>query len=663
DAYDIDVASDGTVYVAEPYAHRVRKITPDGVILPVAGTGEQGFAGDGGPAEDAQLNYPFGVALDAAGNLYIADYGNHRIRVVTPDGVIQTFAGNKYEGYWGDGGPALQARLKDPVGVAVDAAGRVYIADKGNGRIRRVGPDGVIRTFAGCGDKYWGGCGREGDPIYQAEFGLPRGMTEDAAGNLYVADEANHRVWKIGPDGRVTAVAGNGESSFSGDGGPATEARLSFPADVAIDRAGNLYIADQKNHRIRRVLPDGTIETVAGNGTVGSGGDGGPAAEAQLTNPEGVAVDAAGNVYIADTVNHKIRKVTPDGIITTIAGTGEVGWAGDGGPATEAQLAVPKGIVVTDDGTVYVADFTAHRVRKITPDGQIETVSLGRAPTGVTLDAAGNLYISYKVGHEIRVISAEGGEQKLDIRNSFGNEAWISPDSLHVTADGRLLFAEGSVLWVAVRSPAALPRPHPVLGAVECAAYVGPRAIAPGLVVTLWGRGLGPQIGVAAPVTDGKLPTELAGTRVFFDGIAAPLLWVRSGQVNAVAPFALRPGTLVEVEVEYRGERSAPLLVPVVDAVPAIFRGAILRQDYSQPDYGNRVRPGEVIMIWATGLGPVTPEIEDGRIQTDVLPRPVLPITATIGGRPAQVLYAGGAPGFVAGAFQVNVVVPAGMEV
>ncbi len=662
DAYDIDVAPDGTIYIAEPYTHRVRKITPDGTILRVAGAGEQGFAGDGGPATEAQLNFPFGVKLDRAGNLLVADYGNNRVRMVTPDGIIRTFAGSKYEGYWGDGGPAVQARLNGPVGLAIDAAGNVYIADSGNGRIRRVGPDGVIRTFAGCGDKWSGGCAGDGGPVFQAQFSDPRGIAEDAAGNLYVADELNHRIRRISPDGMVTTVAGNGESWYSGDGGPATEARLSFPADVAVDRAGNLYIADSGNHRVRRVLPDGTIETVAGNGAVGSGGDGGPATEAQLTHPEGVAVDAAGNLYIADTVNHKIRKVTPDGIITTVAGTGEPGWAGDGGPATEAQLAVPKGITVAGDGTVYVADFTAHRVREITPDGMIQTVSLGRGPTDVALDPSGNLYISYWGKQEVRVIKTDGEEEKLDLRDRRGGARAPRANALHAAAGGRLLFADG-ILWTAARSPAALPPLHPVLSSITCAAYSAPRAIAPGLVVTLWGEAIGPETAVAAQAAGGKLPTELAGTRVFFDGIPAPLLWVSDRQVNAVAPWGLEPGTLVNVELEYRGERSPVLRVPVVEAVPAIFRGAILRQDYSVPGYGNRVRPGEVIMIWATGLGPVEPAVEDGRIQGDVLPKPVLPITATIGGRPAKVLYAGGAPGFVAGAFQVNVVVPSGVEV
>ncbi len=662
DAYDIDVAPDGTIYIAEPYAHRVRKITPDGVILPVAGTGEQGFTGDGGPASEAQLNLPFAVKLDGAGNLLVADYGNNRVRMITRDGIIQTFAGSEYEGYWGDGGPAVEARLEGPVGLAIDAAGNVYIADSGNARIRRVGPDGVIRTFAGCGGKGGGGCAGDGGPVSLAHFASPRGMAKDAAGNLYVADEQNHRVRRISRDGTVTTVAGNGESWFSGDGGPATEARLSFPADVAVDGAGNLYIADSGNHRVRRVLPDGTVETVAGNGAVGSGGDGGPAVEAQLTNPEGVAVDAAGNLYIADTGNHKIRKVTPDGIITTIAGTGQPGSDGDGGLATEAQLVAPKGITVAGDGTLYVADSGADRVRKITLDGTIQTVSLGTAPADVALDSLGNLYISYSAGREVRVIKAGGDERKLDFRDRLGDAVTVAPGSLQILSGGDFVFAERNALWIAARSPAALPLERPVLFSVGSAAYYAPRAVAPGLVVTLWGREIGPGVGVAAPVTEGKLPTELAETRVFFDGIPAPLLWVSDRQVNAVAPWGLEPGTLVEVELEYRGDRSPVLRVPVVEAVPAIFPGAILKQDYSVPSNVNPVRPGEVIMIWATGLGPIEPEVEDGRIQTDVLPRPVLPVTATIGGRPAQVLYAGGAPGFVAGAFQVNVVVPPGVE-
>ena len=326
-----------------------------------AGTGALGDFGDGGPATEAAFNRPSGVAVGAGGALYVADGLNHRLRRIAPDGTIETFAGTGASGYGGDGGPATQARLNWPNGVAVDTAGNVYVADYANNRIRRIAPDGTIGTFAGTGQPRSSG---DGGPAAQAGLNWPAGVAVDALGNVYVAEYVGNRIRRIRTDGTIETLAGTGLGGHSGDGGPATEAQIDSPLSVAVDIAGNVYIADQDNHRVRRIAPDGTIDTVAGTGSDGYGGDGGPATQALLNHPAGVAVDAAGRVYVADAGNDRLRRFLPGGIIETIAGAGgDGGFGGDGGPADLAQLDNPFGVAVDSSGNVYVADAGNQRIR------------------------------------------------------------------------------------------------------------------------------------------------------------------------------------------------------------------------------------------------------------------------------------------------------------
>src|SRR5438093_82347 len=286
---------------------------PGGAITTYAG---RGFSGDGGPAAAAQLNTPVGMALDPAGNLYIADITNNRIRKVTSGGTISTYAGSGSFGFSGDGGPATDAQLGVPVGVALDPAGNLYIADHDNGRIRKVTSGGTISTYAGSGSR---GLSGDGGPATAAQLYSPHGVALDTAGNLYIADSTSIR--NVTPGGTISTYAGTGTPGLSGPGGPATAAQLDVPVGVAVDPAGNLYIADSGSSRIRKVGPGGTISTYAGGGggTPGFLGDGGPATAAYLNNPVGVTLDPAGNLYIADTDNTRIRKVTPAVTISTYA--------------------------------------------------------------------------------------------------------------------------------------------------------------------------------------------------------------------------------------------------------------------------------------------------------------------------------------------------------
>ena len=331
------------------------------VIKTVAGDGTAGFSGDEAPATTASLgNNPWSAAVDAVGNLYIADTGNNRIRKVDTAGVIHTVAGNGIAGFGGDGGPATAANLDGPFGVAVDTAGNLYIADTNNNRIRKVDTKGMISTVAGSNTFGFGG---DGGPATAATLYAPESIALDLLGNLYIADWGNARVRVVNPAGLINTIAGNGGNGYNGDGQPATAARISARC-VAVDFAGNLYIADEESSRIRKVDREGMISTVVGDGVFAYSGDGGPAKEASLYSPYAVAVSKSGRIFIADFINNRVRVVDSDGVIHTIAGDGIAGFSGDGGDATAAELSSLTGIAIDADENVYVPDGT-HRIREI----------------------------------------------------------------------------------------------------------------------------------------------------------------------------------------------------------------------------------------------------------------------------------------------------------
>lgn len=438
---DVTLDAAGNLFIADTENHRIRKVDRAGTISTVAGNNitflDQGYSGDGGPATNAKLFRPRGLALDDAGNLFIADSDNDRIRKVDRSGAIMTIAGNGSYGFSGDGGPADEAAIAFPAGITVDGAGSLYIADRRNDRIRKVSPSGVIDTVAGKGHVISTSYGYSGDGGHanEARLNYPDGVAFDAPGNLYFADSGNNRIRKIDRRGIITTVAGNGLSGYSGDGGPAPRASLANPRDVAIDGAGNMYIADSGNNRIRKVDRAGKISTFAGTATGAYGGDGGPATQASLNFPSGVAADADGNVYISDTINSRIRKVDHFGVITTFAGVGVPSFFGDGGPATRAGLALPDGLAFDAAGNLYIADAFNNRIRKVDRSGTITTVA-GSGLTGgsyaslaggtysgdggpatqarlaepadVAADGAGNVYIADAGNNRIRRIDGRG---------------------------------------------------------------------------------------------------------------------------------------------------------------------------------------------------------------------------------------------------------------
>ena len=417
----VAVDSAGNLFIVDKDNRRIRMVDTSGVITTVAGNGSGWFSGDGGQATSAAIGTPQGVTLDAAGNLFIADQNWHRIRMVNTSGVITTVAGNGSGGFSGDGGPATSASLNNPFGVAVDSTGNVFIAEKGNHRIRKVNTSGVISTVAGSGSpRYWG----DGGPATLAWLGNndddPAGIALDSAGNLFIGSE--NRVRRMTTGGEITTVAGNGECDFGGDGGPAAAAPLCHPFGVAVDSVGNVFIAEQGNHCIRKVNTSGVITTVAGNGAVGFAGDGGPATSAMLSDPFGVAVDAAGNVFIADRDNSRIRKVDAIGVITTVAGNGTAGFSGDGNEATSAGLNWPEAVAVDPEGNLFIADTGNGRIRRVDTSGIITTVAGGGSagdgvpatlaylsgPRGVAVDSAWNVFIADRGSDRVRKVDANG---------------------------------------------------------------------------------------------------------------------------------------------------------------------------------------------------------------------------------------------------------------
>ena len=335
---------------------------PNDVIITVAGNGNSGFSGDGGPATNAGLFSPRGAALDGSGNLFIADRSNYRIRKVDINGVIVTVAGNGSTGYSGDGGPATNASLSDPARVAVDSFGNLFIADTNHSRIRKVDTNGIITTVAGNGISGYSG---DGGAATNASLNFPAGAAVDSFGNLFIADQLNNRIREVDTNGIITTVAGNGISGYSGDGGAATNADLDIPVSAAVDSFGNLFIAEPRYNHIRKVDTKGIISTLAGNGSFGYSGDGGSARYASFFYISGVAVDPSGNLFIADTDNFRIRRVDTNGIINTVAGKGTVGFSGDAGAATNAGIAYPNGVALDTVGNLFIADAGNNRVREV----------------------------------------------------------------------------------------------------------------------------------------------------------------------------------------------------------------------------------------------------------------------------------------------------------
>ncbi len=348
----IKVVVDGVEKEGPTFSYEITP-APTEAVSTLAGSGIEGDADGAGTA--AQFNFPQGVAVDVDGNVYVADRNNNKIRKITPAGVVSTLAGSGTEG--DAEGSGIDAQFSRPAGVAVDVDGNVYVADSGNDKIKKITPAGVVTALAGSNTT-----GAADGSGTTAQFHFPVGVGVGVDGNVYVADYNNHKIRKITSDGTVSTLAGSG--TFGDTDGSGTAAQFDGPEGVTVDVDGNVYVADRENRKIRKITPDGVVSTLAGSGEFGDVDGSGTAAK--FNGPGGVAVDANGNVYVADELNHKIRKITPDGVVTTLAGSGTEGDAEGSGSA--AQFNRPEGVAVDASGNVYVSDRGNHKIRKITQD-------------------------------------------------------------------------------------------------------------------------------------------------------------------------------------------------------------------------------------------------------------------------------------------------------
>ena len=469
--------SEGNLYIADRENHRVRKVDPKGYISTFAGIGEAGFSGDEGPAVKARLNLPSGVVVDKKGNLYISDRSNDRIRVVDKKGVIRTYAGSGVAGFQGDAGPALKAQLDKPFGIALDETKNLYIADRNNNRVRKVSPDGIITTVAGDGGFFFMG---DNGPAYRASVAAPTGVALDSKGNLYIADRNNNRVRVVDRMGMIRTVVGTGQQDYNGDSEVARETNLYLPFGLTVDSNDNLLVIDRSHYRIRRIDPkSGQVETVAGNGVKLFAGDGGPATGATLSFPHGMSVDKKDNLIFSDKGHFRIRKITPDGIINTIGGNGLRGNVGDNIPALEANFYNVTTIVQNPKGDMFMASPSGFvsLIRRFDSKGIIHDfidtatpkyreaisnskykglVQKGAVATitqfsDIVFDPNGNLFTSDRLNHQIRKIDTEGNVSTIagtGDSDHYGDNgpaleaAFRDPNALASDSEGNIYIAD-----------------------------------------------------------------------------------------------------------------------------------------------------------------------------------------------------------------------------
>ena len=673
----------GAVYFADASNQRVRKVA-NGVITTVAGTGIR----DNGPATSAFLNFPEGIAMDGSGKILVADTGNAEVRRFQAGGNISSLG-------------QLQGGV--PYGAAADKAGNFYVTDEEPGssgelpHILKMEPDGTTSIVAGNAPDGFAG---DGGPATLAALNTPQGIALDAAGNIYVADYGNNRVRRIDTSGTIETIAGNGKFQFSGDNGLATAAGID-PFDLALDSAGDILVVDQFNNRIRKIAPAGTITTVVGTGLAGYSGDGGPAAEAQLNLPTGIALDGAGNMYIADSGNSVVRRVTPAGLITTIAGNGTLTPStGDGGPAAAAQLN-PFSIAVDAAGKVYVTDLFNDHVRLLTPqtvkaasmsmvsgNGQSATVETGLAQPLVLkiADSTGagvpGVVVTFAVSPEGAATVAPSPAITL---NDGTVAAMVTlgsnPGAVTITA---LSYGVANVVF----SLTALASNSPAIaaGGITSAGLSNPqvKVLSPGAIVTVFGTNFAPA-GTAeqAGLVNGRLPTNLSGVCVEFATVRAPIFAVYPGQVNVQVP-SVAPGN-VPVQVikgcdtpqavasppvsvaaqatapEFFYFTAAPSGANPIAAVNAVTGGYVGAPGLISGATFTPANAGDYLTLFATGFGATNPVVAPGVLPSGSA-QVTAPVSITFGGvtlDSSDILYVGLSQ--FAGLYQVNIQVPAGV--
>jgi uncharacterized protein (TIGR03437 family) len=706
----VAVDASGTVYVADLDNNRIRRFAVGGSVTTFAGTTTS--AGDGGPSTQARLDGAWGVAVDSAGNLYIADRQNNRVRKVTPSGTITTAAGTGQTGYSGDNGPGASAALSTPNGVAVDSAGNVYIADAGNNRIRRVDAStGKITTFAGAGSGsccYTGtGTGGDGGMATSASLNYPASVAVDGAGNVYFAQWVQSdtspqaiAVRRVTTDGKINTWAGGGTTAtgYGGDGGSPLKAVFGANLNIAAAPDGSLYIADTNNNRVRKVDPAGaTITTVAGNGDATASGNGGAATSAGVPSPWSVVADAAGNLYIGNIPS--VRKVSPGGIIGPYAGNGQYSFSGDGGPATSAAMTGASGLALDSGGNLFMVDSGNRRVRMVQP-GVSPVIALSSTSVNFALATAGSttttqtftlantgqgtlnwaasasttsggawLAVSPASG---KILAGATASTVTVTANPSGLAAGDYYGQIQVTSPNAVSQVQVITVRMTVQTAGAAPPQVAAGGVLNAASFALQTPVAPGTLVSIFGSNFLDSANVLV-ATSFPWPTQLGGTSVTIGGQPVPVYVVTAGQINAILPYSLAVNTSLPLVVTRGNAVSAPEPVSLISSQPGVFTqtqdgqgvGAmvIVHADgsWAIAGNGNSVKAGDVLEIYCTGLGDVTPRAVAGApAPPSPLSQAIDPVTLTIGGKNVPVFFAGPTPGFT-GLYQVNATIPAGI--
>jgi sugar lactone lactonase YvrE len=537
-------------------------------------------------ATAASLAAPAQIAYDTVGNLYIADLNDNVIRKVDLAGIITTVAGTGEQGFSGDGGPATSAQLDSPAGVAVDASGTIYIADTHNHRIRKVS-GGTITTVAGNANAGFSG---DGGPATSAMFSDPTALAVDSSGNLYIADTDNHRIRKLSGT-TITTVAGNGEQGFTGDGGAATSAAIDSPNGVAVDASGAIYIGDTHNQRVRFVsAASGTISTLAGTGNKTFSGDNGPGTSASLARPRGLSVDAQGNIYVADSDNNRIRLIASTGSIKTVAGNGSQGFAGDGGPAVNAILDTPRTPAALSGGAFALSDTNNQLVRLVGTDGVIHTIAGKNSGTGggqgfsETLVLSGASSVPYGSGSLTATFSnasltATGQVSLLDITSgstSVGsaplasNLATISTATLLPGSHRLVASYPGDALNPAITSSVFVltVAPPPITDFTISATGASTQSVNPGQTAT-FNFSLQPQGGgvLNTPISLTASGLPLGATAVFTPATIA------SGSGATTLSLSIKTASLKATNTL----PASPLRTPLLPITAAVFLLPVLR--------------------------------------------------------------------------------------
>jgi uncharacterized protein (TIGR03437 family) len=689
------VDSKGNLYIADQSNDRIRLINTALTISTFAGANH--FAGDSGSATSALLNLPSHALMDASGNLYISDSMNNRIRKVNAAGTITTVAGTGVCAYSGDNGPAASAAICLPGQMALDSTGRLYFADTLNSVVRRIETTGVITTFAGTGT-----FGTTGDlgPATAAQFELPVGLAFDAAGNLFVSDNYAHTVRKIGTDGKITAFAGSLEG-FSGDGNLATAARLDTPGQLAVS-GSDLYIADTANYRVRKVS-NGIITTFAGSSTCCS--TNGLANGTYIGRPSGLAVDSAGSVYISEEDYDSVVKVTPDGKLAPVAGTGDRGFSGDGGLASAATMIFPGGLSMDAAGDLYVSDKYNNRIRKLTLDSPTQvTAGTGDLQTGVpgaTLPVPLAVQVSFRAGVGVRGIpvsfAVTSGSATLTATTATTDSTGLAGVGVTLGNTAGAVVVTATLAGLPpvlfhLTAAVGVPLPTFTAGGVVGAGGSIPAVtqISTGGLATIFGSNFAPA-GTSRPVqaddlVNGILPTTLAGVCVQVGGQPAYLTFVNPTQINIQVPAVPAADKVVIVVTINCGTanalQSVPVTVPTAAATPEFLfwlktangKNPVIAINAVTFGYVGATglipgltfapaKPGDILTIYGVSFGPTNPAVAPGASSATIAPAsntPTVQLGTTTLTLNSGLLYAGISPG-TAGLYQVNIQVPAGL--